>query len=45
MSKTNGKGSPFCYSLAHALILSKVKAALGLDKSKLFIFGAAPLKK
>lgn len=33
------------YSVANALILSKIKQALGLDQSVAFFFGAAPLKK
>lgn len=33
------------YSIAHALILGNIKKALGLDQCKLFLFGAAPLKK
>jgi long-chain-fatty-acid--CoA ligase ACSBG len=33
-----------CYSFANFLILSRVKAALGLDKCKVFISGAAPIK-
>jgi long-chain-fatty-acid--CoA ligase ACSBG len=37
--------SPFGYSLANFLILKRIKAALGLDESRMFLFGAAPLKK
>jgi len=33
------------YSLANVLILSRIKKALGLDKAKVFFFGAAPLKQ
>ena len=33
-----------CYHVAHSLILSKIKAALGLDKCKGFLYGAAPIK-
>ena len=32
------------YSVANALILSKIKGALGLDQCKFFFFGAAPMK-
>lgn len=35
---------PFMYSVAKTLILSKIKAALGLDQAVAFYFGAAPLK-
>jgi long-chain acyl-CoA synthetase len=34
-----------CYSFANFLILSRIKAALGLDQSKGFIYGAAPIKQ
>jgi long-chain-fatty-acid--CoA ligase ACSBG len=33
-----------CYFLANKLILSRIKAALGLDQCKGFIYGAAPIK-
>jgi long-chain-fatty-acid--CoA ligase ACSBG len=33
------------YSVANALILSKIKYAIGLDQAFLFSFGAAPMKK
>ena len=45
MAKQKGGSSPFCYSFAHWLILGRIKKALGLDASKFFLFGAAPLKK
>jgi len=32
------------YSVARALILSKIKGALGLDQTVAFYFGAAPLR-
>ena len=35
---------PMCYYVANTLILSKIKAALGLDKCKSFLYGAAPIK-
>lgn len=34
-----------CYSIANFLILSRIKAALGLDKCKGFLYGAAPIKQ
>lgn len=34
-----------CYSLANLLILSRIKSALGLDKCKGFLSGAAPIKQ
>lgn len=34
-----------CFTVANALILSKIKAALGLDKCKGFLYGAAPIKQ
>jgi len=33
------------YSIAHGLILGKIKGALGLDQSKIFLYGAAPMKQ
>lgn len=33
-----------CYHVANSLILSKIKGALGLDKCKGFLYGAAPIK-
>lgn len=36
-------GAPLGFGCAHALILSKVKAALGLDQSKMCITSAAPI--
>lgn len=33
------------YSIANALILSKIKAAIGLDQCEYFAYGAAPLKQ
>ena len=35
---------PMCYHVANSLILSKIKSALGLDKCKGFLYGAAPIK-
>jgi long-chain-fatty-acid--CoA ligase ACSBG len=42
--KGQGAGG-VCYSVANTLILSKIKAALGLDKCKGFLYGAAPIKQ
>jgi len=39
------KQPPWMFSVANALILSQIKKALGLDKTIIFCFGAAPLKK
>lgn len=36
---------PMMFSVANALILSKIKAALGLDQTVSFYFGAAPLRQ
>jgi len=38
-----GGGAPMGFGCAHALILSKVKAALGLDQCKMAITSAAPI--
>ena len=43
-AKMQNKGHPFGYSLAHFLVLGKVKKALGLDWAKILIVGAAPIK-
>jgi long-chain-fatty-acid--CoA ligase ACSBG len=41
-----GSGAtPFLYSVADKLILSKARDALGLDQCKVFITGAAPIAK
>lgn len=44
-AKEQGKEVGFMYSVAHALILSKIKAALGLDQAVAFLYGAAPMKQ
>jgi len=44
-AKLDGTSSPFCYSFANFLILKRIKSALGLDQTKYFFFGAAPLKQ
>lgn len=40
-----GEEPPFLYSLANAIVLKKVQAALGLEKCEVNCYGAAPLKK
>ena len=45
VAKMKNEGGPFCYSVANFAILSRIKAALGLARSKAFFFGAAPMKK
>jgi long-subunit acyl-CoA synthetase (AMP-forming) len=41
-----GNGSrPALYSLANALVFSKVKKTLGLDRAKILITGAAPISR
>jgi long-chain-fatty-acid--CoA ligase ACSBG len=37
--------APFGFSLANSLVLSKIKAALGLDACKFGFTGAAPITK
>ena len=44
VAKMAGKGHPFGYSLAHFLVLGKIKKALGLDMAKIYVVGAAPIK-
>lgn len=39
-----GEEPPMMYSVAHFLILNKIKQALGLDQALFFFFGAAPMK-
>lgn len=38
-----GEKKPLLYSIANYLVFSRVKAALGLNKTHIFAFGAAPL--
>eukprot|EP00742_Colponemidia_sp_Colp-10_P001646 GILJ01001765.1.p1 GENE.GILJ01001765.1~~GILJ01001765.1.p1 ORF type:complete len:678 (+),score=107.76 GILJ01001765.1:41-2074(+) len=40
-----GKSTPFGFTLANAVIFSKIKAALGLDECRMFGTGAAPIAK
>ena len=35
----------FSYPIARSLILSKIKGAMGLDQTKIFVFSAAPMNK
>merc|ERR1719350_1096433 len=39
------KQAPFLHGLADKLILSKARDALGLDKCKVFLTGAAPISR
>lgn len=45
INKFKGKSPPFLYSIPHNLFISKIKEALGFTKTKLFLYGAAPMKK
>lgn len=40
-----GDDPHFMYHVANYLILQRIKQAIGLDQSRLFMFGAAPLKQ
>jgi len=40
-----GESMPWFHSLANTLVFNKIKTAIGLDEVKVFVFGAAPLKK
>ena len=44
-NQLEGKPAPFWFGLAHWLVLGRVKRALGLDKSQMNFYGAAPLKE
>lgn len=44
LARMQKKDHPFGYSLAHLLVLGRVKKALGLDQAKLLLVGAAPMK-
>lgn len=44
-AKLKGTAAPFCHPFANFLILKRIKHALGLDQTRLFCFGAAPLKQ
>lgn len=43
-ARMQNKDHPFGYSLAHFVVLGRVKKALGLEAAKLLIVGAAPMK-
>src|SRR5690606_34051879 len=43
--KLEGLPPPFLYSIPHNLFISKIREALGLTKTKLFLYGAAPMRK
>jgi long-chain-fatty-acid--CoA ligase ACSBG len=44
IAKAKGTQPPLCYSFANFLILKRIKAALGLDQCKGYLYGAAPIK-
>ena len=43
MNQYPGTGAPLCYGCANTVILSKIKAALGLDAAKACFTAAAPI--
>lgn len=43
-AQLNGKSMPNMWSIAEKLVFNKIKEALGLDKVKVFMSGAAPIK-
>lgn len=43
MNQYPGTGAPLCYGCANAVVLSKIKAKLGLDKAKACFTAAAPI--
>ena len=45
MGQTRGEMPGFGYRMARALLLNKIKGALGFDECVFFFYGAAPLKK
>jgi len=45
MAKMKGEDPPMMYSVANAIVLTKIKKALGLDQTNSFFYGAAPLKQ
>ena len=45
LAQTKGGEPGLMFSIANALVLKRVKEAIGLDKAKFFFYGAAPLKQ
>ena len=45
LAQTKGGEPGLMFSIANAIVLKRVKEAIGLDKAKFFFYGAAPLKQ
>jgi long-chain-fatty-acid--CoA ligase ACSBG len=45
MDGTKGIEPGFMYRVANAIVLTKIKKALGFEETRLFFYGAAPLKQ
>ena len=45
MDATKGQEPGFMYGLANAIVLSKIKQAIGFEHCRFFFYGAAPLKQ
>lgn len=45
LAQTKGEEPGFMFSIANALVLRRVKEAIGLDKALFYFYGAAPLKQ
>ena len=43
-AKLHGGQNPYGYTLAHMLILGRIKKALGLDQARVLVVSAAPMK-